>query len=179
MHHVFIPRSIRLLNLDTGEPMNRVMEKPEPGLSERKDAHGNTVYVGPDTPWGMWKFLSRFVFGNPKLGKGEQGARRARRLKRLFRTAPPMTYVAVDSEIRDAVLKIFEDPSSPGPGGSSTGDWNSAITCQLTDFMDAWREATEKEPDGTPPPWYDPDPDAVVAELAIPQSSNGKEDAHA
>lgn len=153
MHYVFIPAPVVLRNLETGEPLHRTSEKAEPGMSPKVDSLGNTFYIGPDTPWSMWRMLARWVLGNPKLGKGRQGALRGKRLRRVFEKAQPLTWVPVDSELVEAVRHVFEDPT-----GQGVPEWNSAFTSQLTDFFDAFQEACERKPaDTIVPPWYEGD----------------------
>lgn len=155
MHHVFVPSPVVLCNLETGVPFLRHLEdhEKERATITKTDAQGNKVYLAEDEPWSLWRFLARYILVNPKLGKGDTGAKRGKRIKRAFKNAAPGTWVEIDSEIVDAVRDVMKDP------GGDTGGWPPNVVCQLTDFMEAFREATEKPPEGgAAPSWYSPEP---------------------
>lgn len=161
MHHVYVAWPVTLVNLESGTPALNVLEDKdrERATVQRKDSAGNAVYLGPDSPWDHYRWLSRYVFGDKKLGAGDTGAKRVKRLRKAFQKAKPGAWVAIDSDIVEAVREILK-----------TGDWDPQWAGQLTDFSDAWKEAQEKEPEvGTVPSWYEV-PEAVVA----PGPANGR-----
>lgn len=153
MHHVFVPKPVVLCNLETGVPFLRHLEDHEKDRATitRTDPQGNKVYLAEDEPWSLWRFLARYIVANPKLGKGDTGAKRAKRIKRAFKEAAPGTWVEIDSDIVEAVREILKDP------GDQSAAWLPNVMSQMTDFMEAFREAVEKAPvEGAPPSWYDP-----------------------
>jgi hypothetical protein len=170
-HQIFIPFPIRLMNLDTGVPLYKELDEFQKGEAtktvheSRKNEDGEIVgvtrYYQPDEPWTIFRWLTRYIFSNPKLGKGDLGSKRMKRLKKAFKDAKPMTYVPVDSELRDAILKIAEDPGQD--------QWIPAITGQMADFVETFSQATEGSVAElpVPPAWYVA-PENAVIEIVTP-----------
>lgn len=137
VHYVKVPHPVKLSNQATGEPIQDPVFEDLAGdqRAVKMDERGRQIFK-PLRELDLWGFLARFVIGDAKMGKGEKGAYRGRRLRKAFKKAQPDVVCPIDTEDRDAVLKIMEEPSS---------DWGSAVTCQCTVFIDAFKKASEKE----------------------------------
>lgn len=123
MRYVTVPDPILLYRLDTGQPMPREI-KPD----------GTAV---PDEPWTLYRFVSRFLISDAKIGPGKKGAKTAKRLRRAFEHAVPGQCVAIDSADYDACVAVMNAP---------TDAWNQTIASQLEPFMSALEDAPEEVP---------------------------------
>ena len=111
MRFVTVPAPVKIVNLATGQ------EAPE--------------------TWTIWLFLAALILPDPKIGKGREGAKTAKRLRRMFEPAQPGDVIAIDSVDRDAVCRVQDEP---------TAEWNQANACQLEEFMAAFVDAPEECP---------------------------------
>ena len=120
MREITIPEPIQLYDLSTGKPILKSDDDPT-----------------PEDPWTIFKFIARFVFPDPKIGKGKKGAKTVSRLTKKFRDATPGSKVLIDDEDWHAVLDVLDDPSGP---------WPQMLAGQMISFVEAFstENTTEK-----------------------------------
>lgn len=85
---------------------------PEPVVAHTVSADG---VEKPSTTVSMHDFLCRIVLTSPKLGKGGDCLRRARKIEHAFRDAPPGTLVGVEDADYAPVREIVNDAEWQSP----------------------------------------------------------------
>lgn len=157
MHKVRVPPARMLTNPENDQPLMRLLEdhEKERATVQRRDGAGNLAYYAPDEAWTMYRFLARFIFPDPWLGGDDKekdrpikAAKHQRRLKIAFKNAAcPLDTaedqwpeVAIDSDTRDAVLRVVES-------SDQAKHWNMLMFAQLDDFVEAFRDAKEVKAD--------------------------------